>query len=251
MVGSKIIDQVMEMMTMGELMRATATWKQAHFSAVMSGSLQLPHATSKEDRGVGKEVSSSPSSNPTASMGFCLDDVWVPVCTTQKVTIPPLGTISIHGNTGVWGHCMQVQMLAKLAQGPQLPTSMVPTATNRELQPGSSKVPICLRNLSAQPIEVPTKAIVGKVAPANQVPAVVLLMETLGGSVHGIQKGWILEALNLQSLEEWSEAEQVQARELLIKWKHLFACSDLDLGKTSLIKHQIEVTDLMPFKEHY
>ena len=30
-----------------------------------------------------------------------------------------------------------------------------------------------------------------------------------------------------------------------------FAHSSLDLGKTSLIKHQIELMDQMPFKEHY
>ena len=42
-VGSKIIDRAMEMIMKRELARATVTWKQAHFSAVMSGSLQLPH----------------------------------------------------------------------------------------------------------------------------------------------------------------------------------------------------------------
>ena len=43
MVESKIIDSMIGMIMKGELARATATWKQAHFSAVMSGSLQLPH----------------------------------------------------------------------------------------------------------------------------------------------------------------------------------------------------------------
>ena len=37
----------------------------------------------------------------------------------------------------------------------------------------------------------------------------------------------------------------------MLKWKHLFAHSDLDLGKTALIKHKIQLTDQMPFKEHY
>ena len=41
-VRSKIIDWVMGMMTKGELARATVTWKQAYFGAVMSGLLQLP-----------------------------------------------------------------------------------------------------------------------------------------------------------------------------------------------------------------
>ena len=56
MVRSKIIDRVKGMMTKGELARATATWKQAHFSAVMSGSLQLLHTYSKGNGKVGKEI---------------------------------------------------------------------------------------------------------------------------------------------------------------------------------------------------
>ena len=50
---------------------------------------------------------------------------------------------------------------------------------------------------------------------------------------------------------EWPEASQEQARKLLLKWEHLFAHSDLDLGKASLIKHWIELTDWIPFKEGY
>ena len=56
MVGFKIMDQPIRMVTKEELVRATSTWKQTHFSVVMSGSLWLPHATSKEGGGVGKEV---------------------------------------------------------------------------------------------------------------------------------------------------------------------------------------------------
>ena len=64
-------------------------------------------------------------------------------------------------------------------------------------------------------------------------------------------KGWVLEALDLQGLKEWPESEQKWARELLLKWEHLFAHSDLDLGKTALIKHKIRLTEQMPFKEQY
>ena len=54
MVRSKVIDRVMGMMTKGELVRAPITWKQAHFSAVMSRSLQLPHTDSRGNGEVGK-----------------------------------------------------------------------------------------------------------------------------------------------------------------------------------------------------
>ena len=251
MVASKIIDWVMGMMTKGELARATVTQRQAHFGAVMSGSLQLPNTTSKEDREVGKEVTPSPSSDPAASNRFCLHDI-PRFVRPRQVTIALFGTVSIHGHTDVQGTLScGLHVLAKPAWGPQLPASVVPTATYGKLHPGSSRVLICLRNFSALPIEVLAKAIVGQVAPANQVPLVVLLMEASGESTHGSQKRWILKALNLQGLGEWPEAEQEQAREMLLKWQHLFAHSDLDLGKTSLIEHQIEVADPTPFKEHY
>ena len=60
-----------------------------------------------------------------------------------------------------------------------------------------------------------------------------------------------MEALDLQGLTEWPESKQEWARELLLKWEHLFVHSDLDQGKTALIKHKIQLTDKTPFKEHY
>ena len=92
-------------------------------------------------------------------------------------------------------------------------------------------MPICLRNLSAHPIVIPAKVVIGKVTLANQVPLVVLLMWTSGESTHGPQKDLILGKLNLlQGLQEWPQEEQEQARKLLIRWEHLFVSSDLDLG---------------------
>ena len=100
-------------------------------------------------------------------------------------------------------------------------------------------------------MEISTKAVVGQLTPANQVPPVVHPIRTSEESHNKSQKGWVLEVLDLQGLQEWPESEQKQARELLFKWQHLFAHSNLDLGKTALIKHKIELTDQMPFKEHY
>ena len=40
-VGSKIINRAIEIITKGELAKAAVIWRQAHFSEVMSGSLWL------------------------------------------------------------------------------------------------------------------------------------------------------------------------------------------------------------------
>ena len=145
---------------------------------------------------------------------------------------------------------MWVHVLMELMLGPQLPAAVVPTTTYGELHPWSSRAPICLYNLSACTVEIPTKAIVGQAVPANQVPLVVHPTRTTKESHNKSQKGWVLEALGLQGLKEWPESEQKEARELLLKWEHLFAHSNLELGKTALIKHKIQLTDWTPFKEH-
>ena len=217
----------------------------------MSGSLQLT-CTSSDKSGMEEDVGhSSPKGEPVEVRKFCFNDIRGPVCTTWKVTIPLLSTVSVHANSSVKRHCIWVHVLTELMPGPQLPAMVVPMATYRELHLGSSMVPICLCNLSAHTIEIPTKTVVGQVAPANQVPPVVHPTKTSKESSYKIQKGWVLKALDLQGLKEWPKSEQMQARELLLKWEHLFVHSDLNLGKTARIKHKIEVTDWMPFKDCY
>ena len=46
MVGTKIIDEALSLMTVGELAKGTTTWRQAHIGAVMLGSLQLSCSSS-------------------------------------------------------------------------------------------------------------------------------------------------------------------------------------------------------------
>ena len=73
--------------------------------------------------------------------------------------------------------------------GPQLPAAVVPTATYGELHPGSSRVPVCLCNLSACAVEVPAKTVIGQIGPANQVPLVVHLTRTATKTKYPAQKG--------------------------------------------------------------
>ena len=213
----------------------------------MSGLLQLSHSSSEKL----KIENFSRENDPVEVQKYQLDGVKGAVCTTQKVTIPPFQTINVKANAGVKGHCMKVHVLMEPVVGPQLPAAVVPTATYGELHPGSSRVPVCLHNISTRAIEIPAKTVVGQVIPANQIPPVVHPTRTAEETTTKVPKGWVLEALDLQGLKEWPESEQKQARELLLKWDHLFTHSNLDLGKTALIKHKIWSTEQTPFKERY
>ena len=231
MVGSKIKDKALSLMTVGELAEATMTWRQDHFGTVMLGSLQLSCTSSGESK-MREGANYSPwMSDSVELQKFWLDDVKGSVCITQKITIPPFGTINVWANTSVRGPCMQVHVLMEPVFSPQLPAAVVPTATYRELCPGSSRVPVCLCNLSAHAVEIPTKTVIGQVAPANQILAAVHPTRTAKETNTQAWKQWVLEALDLQGLTEWPQSEQEWARELLFKWEHLFVHSDLDLDK--------------------
>ena len=118
MVGTKIIDKALSLMTMGELAKATMTWRQAHFGAVMLASLQLSCSSSDKGKMTKGATSSSQESDSVEMWKFQLNDVKGLVCTTQKVTILPSGTINVWANTSVRGHCMQVLVLMEPALGP-------------------------------------------------------------------------------------------------------------------------------------
>ena len=44
---------------------------------------------------------------------------------------------------------------------------------------------------------------------------------------------------------------QQEAWDLIREYACIFSWNDLDLGKTSIIKHSIKLTNPTPFKEHY
>ena len=142
----------------------------------------------KGDGNLRKGTPPTTTSDCTMHRGFCLDNVQGYVCTTRRVTIPLFGIINIHGQTDVQGDFMWVHGLAEPAWELHLPASIVSATMCRELHLEPSWVLICLRDQDAHPIVVPAKVIVRKVAPANQVPLVTLLMETSGGPAGGSEK---------------------------------------------------------------
>ena len=52
-------------------------------------------------------------------------------------------------------------------------------------------------------------------------------------------------------MEEWPEDVQQQVVELFKEYHHIFALTDLKLGCTSKIKHEIKLDNETPFKDHY
>ena len=61
----------------------------------------------------------------------------------------------------------------------------------------------------------------------------------------------ILEKLDLEGIESWTEQQECSVRKLLEEYQHLFALNLRELGKPSLVQHEIQLSDRTPFKERY
>ena len=59
----------------------------------------------------------------------------------------------------------------------------------------------------------------------------------------------ILQKLDLSRIEEWELKLQPDVQDLICGYACIFCQNDLDLGKTSFVKHSIKVNDPIPFKE--
>ena len=61
----------------------------------------------------------------------------------------------------------------------------------------------------------------------------------------------VVEQIDLSSIQDWNRSLQQQVCELLMEFQDIFALSDLELGKTNLVKHHIPVTNPVPFKDSH
>ena len=59
----------------------------------------------------------------------------------------------------------------------------------------------------------------------------------------------LFNKLDLSGTENWEETEKRGMEALIREYSFLFALDDLDLGKTSIVKHKIKLVDNEPFKE--
>ena len=120
MVGSKFIDQAMRIITKGELAKVATTWKLANLGGChVWVTTATPHWP-KWNWGRKGGCPFLPEGWPHGGEECCLDNVWGPIHTTQKVTIPHLVqsvhmTILVSGDTVCRSMCLQSQCQAPVA----------------------------------------------------------------------------------------------------------------------------------------
>ena len=264
-VGTLHIDRAIELITEEEYNKMGTEWKRTRISRYMG----------------------SKSARVSKEKVFTLDQVKGPVKLTKKLKIGPFDTVKVPGLTKVRNHDGRVNAIVESSiEGGHSGILAVPTYTH--LKSGSSKVQICLQNLSCRSITLKAKTIVAEVSAANAIPKSFAPRYVDG--IENIQEEQIINSegdvqnepptsikeeiddkpmvidrppldkekftklmtkVDLSGKSHWTTEQQGKAENTISKYGFLFALDDLDLGKTSVVKHHITLTDYVPFKERY
>ena len=195
-----------------------------------------------------------------------LDSLKGKIRLTKAVTIPTNRELQVTGATTVKGHTKRCHVIVEPYGENQEKCNVTPVYT--DLKPGSSRVKIHVTNDTNKPVYLPAKMVIGVISAANVVPAMIVPKNML-------EEGWdqppeenqgakkkedkelvqrgklVVEQLDLSSIQNWSKGLKQQVNELLIEYQDIFALSDLELGRTDLVKHHIPVTNPVPFKERH
>ena len=178
---------------------------------------------------------------------MCNDTLPVKTCNNYNIRVGPGEVKVLHGivrktgkmDTAVTEH-IDSSLSGDLTICPRVVLLKSPGTTVR--------IPVRVCNLSAHVIEIPPKSLLCSLTGVDVVdswtpdPSRVKEQNSMQSQKDlGIQ----IEKDNLSS-EQFSKAKS-----LLFKWSDIFSTSPTDLGRKDLIKHEIKLTDVTPFKEPY
>ena len=206
---------------------------------------------------------------------FDLNQVKGHVRLTKSVTIAPFQTIRAPGLTECNQHFKRVNVLVE-PDPDRSYKSVVPIHGYTVLKPGSSRVSVGLRNHSCRKIAIAAKSIVAKVTAANIVPHSLApnvetedMLTQLEDGQHKDQENvnccstrevpkltpekerLLFDKIDLSGGDSWDPKLVEEAKQLFREYAHIFALESLDMGHTSMVKHEIRLDNYTPFKERY
>lgn len=170
----------------------------------------------------------------------------------RSVTVPRNHQIVVSGivhNGGQPGIAMTSDVEGRLPAGlVALPTVVAMGRCQ------TSRVPMIVKNITSKDIVIPAKCLLGTTHAAEVLPQ---CRETEAAadspSSSEMSQGDFFDMFpDLEGLEGRLGVDNAIAiRALLWKWRGAFARGEADLGRTTVVKHRIEMTDPAPFKQRY
>ena len=201
---------------------------------------------------------------------FDLNQIKGHVKLTKSVTIAPFQTIHASGLAECNQHFKRVNVLVEPDPN-KCYESVIPIHEYTVIKPGSCRVSVGLGNNSCHKIMIAAKSIVAKITAANVVPhSLAPNVEIEDGqhqdqdqenqnrcSTHEAPKltpekeKLLFDKIDLSGADSWDPKLVEEAKQLFREYAHIFALESLDMGHTSMVKHEIRLDNYTPFKERY
>ena len=282
-IGTLHIDMALDLATEEERKKLNRQWRRAE----LASSLRM------------KSVNANVEDSSESKNVFDLNNVTGSVQITKDLSLQPFENVTVSGLLKGPVKCSAYFKRVNVALEPmeqhkegEGPYCAVPAYAF--LKPGSNRVEVMLKNITARPITIKTGEKVAKIEPANAVPHMLapqspgsmdpvvsksaeagLEAGTRGSSLKPRPRGSNKESdkikaevdrtpLSAEQIEmlltkidfddgtkEWTQEQKKRAKTLLTKYSFLFAMDSMDLGKTDLVKHHIELTNYTPIKDRY
>ena len=282
-IGTLHIDMALDLATEKERKKLNRQWRRAE----LASSLRM------------KSVNANVKDSNESKNVFDLNNITGSVQITKDLSLQPFENVTVAGLLkGPVKHSayfkrvnVALEPMEQHKEG-EGPYCAVPAYAF--LKPGSNRVEVMLKNITARPITIKTGEKVAKIEPANAVPHMLapqspesmdpvvsksaeagLEAGTRGSSLKPRPRGSNKESdkikaevdrtpLSAEQIEmlltkidfdngtkEWTQEQKKRAKTLLTKHSFLFARDSMDLGKTDLVKHHIELTNYTPIKDRY
>ena len=192
---------------------------------------------------------------------------------TISVTIAPFQTIHASGITECNQHFKRVNVLVEPDPDKSY-ESVIPIHGYTVLKPGSSRVSEGLQNHSCRRITIAAKSVVAKVTAANLVPHSLAPNVESEDMLKQLENGQdqenvnccntreipkltpekeklLFDKIDLLGADSWNSKLVEEAKQLFCEYAHIFALESLDMGHTSMVKHEVMLDNYTPFKERY
>ena len=242
----------------------TKTLYYLHDSGILDTEERLPTSWNYARKDI--ELKRKLEGQPEKPLGFAKNQKAVKIGPSQTKTFHCLAKAQTYG--------MTVNVIVEPMEESQLPPGLECQYSYSEIQAGSSKIAVSIRNHSQKVLKIPKGVKIGQIFTANQVPKILnnaikvtKLKKDIKNSATKLsttnpmkekvdsspsQTGdWLLEKLDLSGMSKWPPDLQAKAKALLLSYSDIFSKDEMDLGKTDLVKHHIALTNYTPVKDKY
>ena len=170
---------------------------------------------------------------------------------TKDVLLPAKSSIKISGFAEVPKHYKRVHVAVDFPndKNTEKPTYIVPSYGY--LKQGVDRIPVLMRNVTSKRVTLSKGTVIASVMAANKIPPMLAPEYKEETRVEKTRLENLWDKLDLKGIENWSIENQNSARKMIEEYQNLFALNLKELGRTSMVKHEIKLDNQTPFKERY